>query len=88
MATIGPVMVRAESDAFMNRIEHHFVEHGYGLWCMDLDGEPIGFTGLSHPWFRDGVEIGWRLRSEYWDHGYATEAAGEVLRFARRRPGL
>lgn len=82
MATIGPLMSRSESDAFMNRIGQHFADHGYGLWCIDLEGEPIGFTGLARPWFRDGVEIGWRLRSPFWRHGYATESAREVLRFA------
>ena len=79
MATIGPVMSRAESDAFMNRIEQRFDEHGFGLWCVDLDGEPIGFTGLAVPWFRDGVEVGWRLRREHWGHGYAPEAARACL---------
>ncbi len=82
MATIGSVMSRSESDAFMNRVEQRFEEHGFGLWCMDLDGEPIGFTGLAVPWFRDGVEIGWRVRSAYWGSGFATEAAVECLRFA------
>ena len=82
MATIGPVMSRAESDAFMNRIEQRFSEHAFGLWCVDLDGESIGFTGLSVPWFRDGVEVGWRIRSEFWGHGYAPEAATECLRYA------
>jgi len=82
MATIGPVMSRAESDAFMNRIEQRFSEQPFGLWCVDLEGEPIGFTGLSVPWFRDGVEVGWRIRSEYWGHGYAPEAAQECLRYA------
>jgi RimJ/RimL family protein N-acetyltransferase len=82
MATIGPVMSRAESDAFMNRIEQRFTEQPFGLWCVDLDGEPIGFTGLSIPWFRDGVEVGWRIRSEHWGHGYAPEAARECLRYA------
>jgi RimJ/RimL family protein N-acetyltransferase len=82
MATIGPVMSRSESDAFMNRIEQRFTEHPFGLWCVDLHGEPIGFTGLSIPWFRDGVEIGWRIRSEHWGHGYAPEAARECLRYA------
>lgn len=81
MATIGPPMSRSQSDAFLNRIEHHFDEHGYGLWCVDVDGEVVGFTGLHHPWFRDGIEIGWRIRSEYWGRGLAPEAAAEVLRF-------
>jgi RimJ/RimL family protein N-acetyltransferase len=80
MATIGPVMDRAESDSFMDRIEHRFDEHGYGLWCVELDGEAIGFTGFMAPWFRDGVEIGWRIRADHWGCGYATEAATECLR--------
>ncbi len=79
MATIGPVMTRAESDAFMNRIEQRFDEHGFGLWCVDLDGTSIGFTGLAVPWFRDGVEVGWRIRSQHWGHGYAPEAARACL---------
>jgi len=75
MATIGPVMTRAESDAFMNRIERRFDDHGFGLWCVELDGEPVGFTGFMVPWFRDGVEIGWRIRSSAWGAGIAPEAA-------------
>ena len=88
MATIGPVMSRAESDAFMNRIEQRFDEHRFGLWCVDRDGEALGFTGLAVPWFRDGVEIGWRIRSEHWGQGYAPEAAIECLRFAFGEIGL
>lgn len=88
MATIGPPMTPAQSDAFMQRIEAGFDLHGFGLWCVDLDGESIGFTGLSVPWFRDGVEIGWRIRSEHWGRGYATEAAIEVLRIAFDDLGL
>ncbi|HEY5664134.1 MAG TPA: GNAT family N-acetyltransferase [Ilumatobacter sp.] len=80
MATIGPVMSRSESDAFMNRIEQRFDQHGFGLWCMDLGGEVIGFTGFMTPWFRDGVEIGWRVRADHWGNGYAPEAALECLR--------
>jgi RimJ/RimL family protein N-acetyltransferase len=88
MATIGPVMSRAESDAFMNRIEQRFHEHPFGLWCVDLAGEPIGFTGLSVPWFRDGVEVGWRIRSEHWGNSYAPEAGTECLRYAFDTVGL
>ena len=80
MATLGPVMTRAQSDAFMNRIDLHFAEHGYGVWCVEFEGEPIGYTGFMVPWFRDGVEIGWRIRSELWGRGFAPEAARECLR--------
>lgn len=88
MATIGNPMTRAESDGFMNRIEQHFDEYGYGLWCVELGGESIGFTGLYHPWFRDGVEIGWRIGSEHWGRGYAPEAATEVLAFGFEQVGF
>jgi len=80
MATIGPVMSRAQSDAYMNRILQHFADHGFGVWCVELRDEPVGYTGFMVPWFRDGVEIGWRVRSDYWGHGIAPEAAQECLR--------
>jgi RimJ/RimL family protein N-acetyltransferase len=80
MATLGPVMSRGESDAFMNRIVQHFADHGFGVWCVEFDGRPVGYTGFMVPWFRDGVEIGWRIMSEYWGRGIAPEAARECLR--------
>lgn len=88
MATIGAPMSRAESDGFMNRIEQHFDQHGYGLWCVEHAGEPVGFTGLFHPWFREGIEIGWRIRSEHWGRGYAPEAAQAVLAFGFEQAGF
>ena len=81
MATLGPVMSREQSDAHIDRILVHWAEHGYGLWCVDLDGECIGFTGLATPDFMPVVEVGWRLRSDRWGHGYAPEAAAAALAF-------
>jgi len=57
-------MSRAESDALVDRITAHFAEHGHGLWVVEVDGAPAGFTGLS--WTRDlpfspALEVGWRL---------------------------
>lgn len=88
MATIAPVMDRAQSDSLMDRIEAGFDVHGFGLWCVELDGVSIGFTGLSVPWFRDGVEVGWRIRSAWWGHGYAPEAARAALAVAFDEIGL
>ena len=88
MATIGSPMTRVQSDAFLDRIEAGWDERGFGLWCVDLDGECLGFTGLTVPWFRDGVEVGWRIRSAYWGHGYAPEAGRAALAFGFEEVGL
>lgn len=63
-------------------------EHGWGLWAVELQetGEFIGFTGLHIPSpqlsFFPCIEIGWRLRKQFWRKGYATEAAEASLWFA------
>lgn len=77
---------RAESDAFIDRIQRAFSERGFGLWAVERrsDGRFLGFTGLWEPTFdaafTPAVEIGWRLAADAWGAGYATEAAREVLR--------
>jgi RimJ/RimL family protein N-acetyltransferase len=46
-------------------------------------GELIGWAGLAVPDFLPEVlpatEVGWRLGSRYWGHGYATEGATAAL---------
>ncbi|MBI3259802.1 MAG: GNAT family N-acetyltransferase [Ignavibacteriae bacterium] len=70
---------------FMERIKLHFEEYNYGLFAVDekSTGEFIGFIGFSHPrfesFFTPCVEIGWRLRSEHWGKGLATEGAKACL---------
>jgi RimJ/RimL family protein N-acetyltransferase len=85
---------RLESDAFVDRVEAHFAEHGFGLWALELagDGGFIGFTGLL-PMPRGvpgegGQEVGWRLARTAWHLGYATEAAQAALDVAFGDLGL
>lgn len=79
------LLTQAESDAMVDRIEMHFLEHGYGLWAAELSStaEFIGFIGLIVPtWeaaFTPCVEIGWRLRTGHWGQGLATEGARAVV---------
>jgi RimJ/RimL family protein N-acetyltransferase len=87
-------IVRAVSDAFVDRIEARFDEQGYGLWALELaaTGEFIGFTGLN-PMPPDvpgagGMEVAWRLARRAWHHGYATEAARAALGVAFDGAGL
>jgi len=91
-------LTRAESDAFVDRIESGFAAHGFGLWALEVArpgeraGEFIGFAGLSVPSFEapfmPAVEIGWRLARPAWGHGYASEAARRALRAAFHDYGL
>ncbi len=85
---------RGQSDELIERIEHGFDEHGFGLWALEVrgGGELIGLTGLSVPEFEAGftpaVEVGWRLAATAWGQGYATEAARAALGFGFERCGL
>jgi|SRR5580658_8780031 RimJ/RimL family protein N-acetyltransferase len=77
----------AESDALFERIHGHFDRHGFGPWAAELRESHtfLGFIGLSVPPFdapfMPAVEVGWRLRSDYWNRGLATEGARAAMRY-------
>ncbi len=52
----------------------------------------MGWAGLSVPDFLPevlpAVEVGWRLGSPFWGHGYATEAATAALDWGFDQLGL
>lgn len=82
---------RAESDAFVDRIEQHHATHGFGLWAVDwlATGQFVGFVGLAIPqfdaFFTPCVEIGWRLDRDWWGRGIATEDARAGLSYGFAR---
>jgi ribosomal-protein-alanine N-acetyltransferase len=81
------LLTAEESDAFVDRIEHQFEQHGWGLWAVEVvgNGAFAGFVGLwpatfeAH--FTPAVEVGWRLAHEHWGRGYATEGAQGALAY-------
>jgi RimJ/RimL family protein N-acetyltransferase len=91
--TLG-VVSPEDSDAIFARIQRHFERQGFGLWAAELrqDSSFLGFIGLSVPPFdapfMPAVEIGWRLRSDAWGRGLATEGAREAMRYAFEELGL
>lgn len=84
----------SESDAFAERIEDQFEAEGFGLWAVEIATTAAfaGYVGLwpatfaSH--FTPAIEVGWRLRSDVWGHGYATEAARVALADGFHRLGV
>ncbi len=55
---------------------------GIGLYVAEekSSGKFIGFVGLNIPvHMPNSVEIGWRLKKEFWGKAYATEAAKKWL---------
>jgi len=81
-------LTRPQSNLFIERVEAHFEQHGFGLWATELRGSRtfIGFIGLSVPHFEAPfmpcVEIGWRLSADHWGRGLATEGARAVVCYA------
>ena len=76
---LGGKIDRAASDALLCRIMGEWDEHGFGLWAAKLrdGGRMVGFVGLAIPGFLPAVlpavEVGWRLASDVWGRGLATE---------------
>jgi len=81
-------LTEEESYSLGTRIQSLINERGWGFWAIEIRNQKkfIGFVGLHMPKeslpFSPCVEIGWRVAKEYWNQGYATEAAKESLRYA------
>lgn len=81
-------MSRIESDAMFQRFQAHFDEHGFGIWAVEIPHVTscAGFLGLCRPnftaHFTPAVEMGWRLATEHWYCGYATEGARAAMAYA------
>lgn len=80
MATLGPVMNRAASDALLGRVEARAAADGHTFWALERrsDAALIGWCGIirgdAGP-VAGKAEIGWRLAHHAWGHGFASEAA-------------
>jgi RimJ/RimL family protein N-acetyltransferase len=77
--------------ASIERFMRHEREHGFGLWAVELKdtGELIGDAGL---FLVQGVgpeiEVAYHLGKQWWNQGYATEAASACLRLGFQDCGL
>lgn len=85
MASLGPLLSRAESDAAIDRQLGLQESHGHCFWAIERrdDGAFLGFCGLkpgaAETPIEGEIEIGWRLAAAEWGRGYAREAAQASL---------
>lgn len=93
MASFGePPFDRERMLGWVNRNLAHQSEHGYGLFSVILKSSDllIGDCGLELMDVEGErlAELGYDFRSDYWNQGYATEAAQAVRDFAFQTLGL
>ena len=73
---------KAEMERWIARNLEHQARYGYGLFSVihKADGTLIGDCGLEHREVGDAaeLELGYDIRSSYWNRGLATEAAAAV----------
>lgn len=79
-----PPFTREQMQRWLKRNIAHQNEFGYGLFSVILKetGELIGDCGLEQIEDQGAAELGYDLRSEFWNLGYATEAACAVRDYA------
>ncbi|WP_068070923.1 GNAT family N-acetyltransferase [Novosphingobium lentum] len=84
MATLGPLMDLAETRALIERCRALQARDGHCFWAMERreDQRLIGWCGVirgSVGPIEGKAELGWRLASDCWGHGFASEAARGAL---------
>ncbi len=65
-------------------------QHGHGRWAVVYkpDDRVIGFNGLKYLDDLEEVDLGYRLRSDYWGRGIATESSLAIVRYGFETLGL
>ena len=82
----GVPETREQTMEMIARVKDRWAEFGYSWWAfIDAQTEDLIGAGCIQHLGRDRanpLEIGWRLRTDQWGKGYATEAAYAMARFA------
>lgn len=66
--------------AFLHRYDH-YQTYGFGRWAVvrKSDSSFLGWCGLKYTEDLDEFDIGFRFKKEFWNKGYATEAARKCM---------
>ncbi|MBN2543435.1 GNAT family N-acetyltransferase [bacterium] len=82
----SPPFSKEQMQSWLTRNLEHQEKYGYGLFSIILKSSEtlIGDCGLEHMELRgeEAIELGYDFRSDYWNQGFATEAALAVRNYA------
>ena len=80
---------RAALEILRTHILPQYRTYRVGRWAVELKDNAtfIGWCGLKYVPEDNAYDLGYRFMKDYWGKGYATEAAQEVLHYARRHLG-
>ncbi len=77
---------REQMENWVQRNIEHQKSHGFGLFSVILKSEGIliGDCGLEHMEVEGDLatELGYDFQSDYWNQGFATEAASSIRDYA------
>jgi RimJ/RimL family protein N-acetyltransferase len=64
--------------------------YNHGRWAVHLKQklEFMGWCGLKYRQEKNEIDLGYRLKKEYWGKGYATEAAFACIRYGFEKLGI
>lgn len=84
----NPVQSEEEIMEVIGFIRNQYKNNGIGRWAVEdkMNGEFLGWSGLkleNKPTngYTNYIDIGYRLRREFWGKGYATESAIAALNY-------
>src|ERR1041384_2326668 len=85
-----PPFTHEQMRRWLQRNLDHQDQYGYGLYSVmrKKTGELIGDCGLKQMEDQGAAELGYDFRSDFWNQGYATEAAIAVRDYAFHLLGL
>ena len=82
-----PAVDTDDTLAYILSIRNQYQKNGFGRYAIELksSGDFIGWAGLKleggvndHDTF---IDLGYRMFSEYWGYGYATEASKALVAY-------
>ncbi len=93
VANIGDKGLSNQNDAERFILEGYWTNQersGYGMFIVELkgEGEPIGSCGLLYRKVLDVTDIGFAFLPEYWNRGFAYEAAIAILEYGHSTLGV